>query len=285
MATLTRRGLLASVGAGAAGLITGHTALSAKSPDFAEIKPTPHAPAIAFLHGGGQGSWVWERTIAAITEQSLHLVRCLALDVPGCGTKRERDTSAIAFDDIARELIRDMEADGLRDAILVGHSRGGMLIPRIVEFAPKLFRGLIYISCSAPPPGATFGEARRVTVPSVNPVGSPSVVGAAPSLDQQAAMFCNDMTPPERDAFLTRLGEDFWPKSSETYRGWRYDHLGAIPAVFVHCMRDQAVPPEWQRRFAETFRADRTVHIDAGHQAMITRPQALAEVLLAELAA
>jgi len=40
----------------------------------------------------------------------------------------------------------------------------------------------------------------------------------------------------------------------------------------------------WQERFAEQFRADRNVRIDAGHQAMISRPEVLAEVLRRETA-
>ena len=55
----------------------------------------------AFLHGGGQGGWVWDETIAAMKAQSGDANRYLALDVPGCGTKRERDTASIQFDEIA----------------------------------------------------------------------------------------------------------------------------------------------------------------------------------------
>ena len=32
-----------------------------------------------FLHGGGQGGWVWDETIAAIGAQSGGAARCLAL--------------------------------------------------------------------------------------------------------------------------------------------------------------------------------------------------------------
>ena len=53
----------------------------------------------AFLHGGGQGSWVWDDAIAGINAQSGGTARCLALDAPGCGTKRDRDTGEIPFAD------------------------------------------------------------------------------------------------------------------------------------------------------------------------------------------
>jgi hypothetical protein len=40
------------------------------------------------------------------------------------------------------------------------------------------------------------------------------------------------------------------------------------------------LPASWQRRFAFTLRVDKTVTIDAGHQAMNTHSRALARILL-----
>jgi len=49
-----------------------------------------------FLHGGGQGGWVWDETIAALDRQSGgHFGRALTLDIPGCGRKRDRTTDDI----------------------------------------------------------------------------------------------------------------------------------------------------------------------------------------------
>lgn len=240
------------------------------------------APNFAFVHGGGQGSWVWAETIAALAMQSGGAANCLALDVPGCGTKRDRDTTAIAFDDIVRELLADVQAAGLRDVVLVGHSQAGMVLPRMVEFAPGLFHSLVYVTCSAPPPGMTTIERMGDGLHGArdDQVGWPVDPTTSTIAERFRVMFCNDMAPAEADAFLARLGSDMWPMSSYAYRDWRYDHLGAIPALFVHCLQDMSLPSPWQERFAEAFRVDRTVRIDSGHQVMNTRPQALAEVLL-----
>lgn len=240
----------------------------------------------AFLHGGGQGSWVWAETIAALEAQSGGKVRTLALDVPGCGTKRERDTSAITFDDIARELVADVEASGLRDVVLVGHSQAGMPLPRMAEFAPGLFRRLVHVSCSAPPAGTTVIECVGDGLHGErdDQIGWPVDPKTATMEERFRVMFCNDMAPADADAFLAGLGRDMWPASSYAYRDWRYDHLAAIASTFVVCLQDQILPPVWQERFAGTLHADRIVRIDAGHQVMNTRPQALAEVLLAEAA-
>lgn len=241
----------------------------------------------AFLHGGGQGSWVWDETIAAMQAQSGGAARCLALDVPGCGTKRGRDTSAIVFADIARELIADLTAASMRDIVLVGHSQAGTILPLMAEFAPLgLIRRLIFVACIAPGQGKTMMEKMGSGLHGTNPdeVGWPVDPATSTSEERFGTMFCNDMSAAEGDAFMAMLGKDMWPACSYTQRDWRFDHLAAIPSSLVLCLQDMCLPPAWQERFALQLHCDRTVKIDAGHQVMNTRPHGLAEILLAEAA-
>lgn len=236
-----------------------------------------------FLHGGGQGGWVWEQTIAAIAAQSDGAARCLALDAPGCGAKRDRDTADIAYDAIVHELIADVEAAGIQGAVLVGHSQAGMVLPRMAEFAPGLFSRLVYVTCSAPPPGVTtlamMGEGQHGERD--DQVGWPLDPKTATMAERYRLMFCNDMADAEAEAFLAGLGQDMWPAVCYSESGWRYDHLDEVPADYVLCLQDLSLPIVWQERFAQRLRTRRTIRLDAGHQAMNTRPQALAEILLA----
>jgi pimeloyl-ACP methyl ester carboxylesterase len=98
-------------------------------------------------------------------------------------------------------------------------------------------------------------------------------------------MFCNDMTPDQAADFQGKLGHDMWPALTYSFSDWRYDHLDAVPATFVVCLRDLSLPVAWQEVFAERLKCGRRVSIDAGHQVMNTRPQALAEALRLEAAA
>jgi pimeloyl-ACP methyl ester carboxylesterase len=50
----------------------------------------------------------------------------------------------------------------------------------------------------------------------------------------------------------------------------------------VLCLRDNILPMRWQHRFAERFKCERTIAIDAGHQVMNTQPQKLAAIILRE---
>ena len=238
----------------------------------------------AFLHGGGQGGWVWDETIAAMAAQSGGSVRCLALDAPGCGLKRGRDTSQIAFEDISRELIADIEATGMEDVVLVGHSQAGMQVPQMAEFAPGLFRKLIFLTCSMPIPGKStldqMGASRHGE--KADEVGWP--VGPDATMEQRfRAMFCNDMTDEQADAFLAKLGSDMWPPVCYSYSDWKTKHLADIPVTYILCERDMALPPPWQRTFAERLHAQQVETMDAGHQAMNTQPEELARLLMLQV--
>ncbi|MFA7586131.1 MAG: alpha/beta hydrolase [Novosphingobium sp.] len=240
----------------------------------------------AFIHGGGQGAWVWDETIRALTAQSDgQPVRTLALDSPGCGAKRDRSIVALTLDDVADELIRDIEAVGLNRPVLVGHSQGGQVMSLMLERRPDLFARAVYVSCSIPLPGQSVQEMLGTGVHGSEPdkVGWPFDPSQGRPADHYATMFCNDMTAEQQAAFLAKLGNDAWPLSTYAFTDWRFDHHGTVPATFIVCLRDNILPAHWQERFAERFVAERIVRIDAGHQAMNTRPHTLAEILRHEI--
>ena len=239
----------------------------------------------AFLHGGGQGGWVWDESVAALKLQSGGAQqRCLVLDAPGCGTKRRRDTTNLTMDDVARELIADIEAADMTEVILVGHSQAGQALPAMAEFRPDLFRRLVHLSCSLPLPGQDVNQMMGAGRHGSNPaeVGWPFDPAETDFAQGFPLMFCNDMDETQAADFAAKLGQDAWPAKTYTMTDWRYGGVVAVPATYVFCLRDNILPMPWQAIFADRFKVDRRVHVDAGHQAMQTRPQALAEVLLAE---
>jgi pimeloyl-ACP methyl ester carboxylesterase len=234
-----------------------------------------------FLHGGGQGSWVWEETIQALNRQAgSGSYQALLLDIPGCGRKRDRVTGDLGVQQVVAELVDEIERSGLRDIVLVGHSQAGTVLPLLIEARPALFRRSVFVSCLAPLAGQTGLEwiaAMPAADSALTTLTSPT---DAPGRYQ--AMFCNDMSPAETQIFLDKLQKDAWPASFYQTSPWRYDHLGVAPASYVLCLRDATLPPSWQETFAERFKARRVVRIDAGHQVMNTRPHALAEMLRIE---
>lgn len=240
----------------------------------------------AFLHGGGQGSWVWRETLAALHQQSGSASRAITLDIPGCGEKRSRETGNLTPDDVASDLLSDLTRAGMKNIVLVGHSQAGTVLPRLAAKQPELFRRLVYVTCSAPLPGQTILQMMGSSQRGVNPseVGWPLDPAAHPHREQYPVMFCNDMSPADSASFLSQLGQDMWPAPVTFATDWRYDALATIPSSYVVCLQDGILPVVWQETFARRFQVERLVRIDAGHQVMNTRPHALAEILRHEAA-
>jgi pimeloyl-ACP methyl ester carboxylesterase len=230
----------------------------------------------AFLHGGGQGSWIWDETRAALTQllggADFHLE---AFDLPGCGDKRGLDISQLTVQDVATSFVAELAQSGLQDWVLIGHSNAGTILPIVAELRPDLVRCYVYLSCIVPAPGQSIPEMMST---GGSKTGTPAEVGG-----RLRRMFCNDMEQAYADAFLAKLGHDHWPTMQalgET--AWRYEPVRESTGTYVICLQDQALPTAWQEEFATRLGVQRRVYIDAGHQAMNTRPFALAEILLAE---
>jgi pimeloyl-ACP methyl ester carboxylesterase len=229
----------------------------------------------AFLHGGGQGGWVWDETIEALRQQGGSAVNAVAFDLAGCGANRGEDTSALTVEQVATRFVEDLAASGMRDIVLVGHSNAGTIMPIVARQRPDLIRRYVYVSCIAPPPGTSIWEMRMA--------GHDLSADRQAMLDRLRGMFCNDMAPDYAEAFLAKLGFDAWPNlASLQERGWQYDHLAGLPSTYVFCLQDRAESLAEQEKAAALFRVERRVQIDAGHQAMNTRPHGLAEIVRME---
>jgi pimeloyl-ACP methyl ester carboxylesterase len=237
---------------------------------------------IVLVHGGGMGGWVWNATTAVVKVMAGERIRCLAVDVPGCGSKRGWNIADIDNRDIAANLVDEIRDSGVRDAVLVGHSQAGMVIPFMTALAPTLFARVVDISCSAPDYGRSIMDTIGTGLHGSSPdqVGWPLDEAKTPLDELFRAMFCTDMSPASATAFMKELGSDSWPPLTYAYTDWQYGHLEQVASTYVVCLRDQILPAEWQRRFAQRLHAKRLIEVDTGHQAMNTHPEDIAAIIL-----
>jgi pimeloyl-ACP methyl ester carboxylesterase len=104
---------------------------------------------IILLHGlSGTSRW-WVRNIPALAEH----YRLYLLDLPGFGTMR-RFRLRFALDEIASGIVLWMEAVGIKQAHLVGHSMGGYICLWIAAHHPERVQCLVLVSRQASP---TYG--------------------------------------------------------------------------------------------------------------------------------
>ncbi|HMQ46976.1 MAG TPA: alpha/beta hydrolase [Saprospiraceae bacterium] len=96
---------------------------------------------LLFIHGLGSNFKGWSKLVEDLKND----FRCIAIDLPGYGYSDKKDYPfGIPF--FSRQIIHFIQALGLRDVYLVGHSMGGQIAVDAVLKAPELFRKLILLA-------------------------------------------------------------------------------------------------------------------------------------------
>lgn len=228
------------------------------------------------VHGGGHGAWCWERLIP-------HLERpALAVDLPGRGSK-PADLTRVGITECVDSIVSDVERAGIDRAVLVGHSMAGVIIPAVAERIPARVAHLVFLSASVPREG-------RASLDEVSPVirlfakrsirralssDSPPRRGIPDRMARR--MFCSDMGEEDTRYVLQRLGPEAIRVVLEKVT--RAGLPSAIPRTYVKLTRDKALSPRRQDRMIANLGGADVVTIDAGHDAMISRPRELAAIL------
>ncbi len=100
------------------------------------------------VHGSWHGAWCWYKVVPRL-EQAGHTA--LAIDLPGHGRDwtPARDVSLQTYVDCVCGLLDTLP----EPAILVGHSRGGIVISQAAESRPEKIKALVYLAAYLIPNG------------------------------------------------------------------------------------------------------------------------------------
>ena len=105
------------------------------------------------LHGWACSHAVW----APVVEQLGQACETVALDLPGFGAS-ERIEGAFTLADLATAVDDALESLGVIDAVVVGHSMGGMVVQHLYAISRRRVAGLVLC-------GTTSGGGRRTGRP------------------------------------------------------------------------------------------------------------------------
>lgn len=208
----------------------------------------------------------------------------LAVDLPGRG-RTEGTLMGARIADWGASIVAQIEAAGLDEVVLVGHSLAGLSVPdAATRLGTRRVRRIMFMGAAVPPQGQSLVESAAplmrwwVRAVSARGVPIPAMPGALAAL-----WFCNGMTPEQKRYSVARLCPE-----SPTVMAERVDRSAlprAIPRTWIITLRDRALSPRVQRQGIENLGVDETVEIDACHNAMISAPGRLAEILLARVPA
>lgn len=114
-----------------------------------------NGPAVILIHGQG-GSWQWWLRILPVV--SAHR-RVIAVDLPGFGGSDPIVTGNVFSEHVAT-IIGLLDQLGLTDAIIAGHSMGGLVALQVACDHPDRVAGLMLIDAG----GANIGAARLALI-------------------------------------------------------------------------------------------------------------------------
>ncbi len=117
---------------------------------FAATGTAEHRPgraAVVFIHGAGMDHSVWVMPARYFARTSLNV---LAPDLPGHG--RSEGPALHSIEDMANWVVCAMDATGLDEAAVVGHSMGALVAHVLAARFPERCRALALLGISAPMP-------------------------------------------------------------------------------------------------------------------------------------
>ncbi len=227
------------------------------------------------VHGGGHGAWCWERMLPHLE------LPALAVDLPGHGA-RGGGFLGHSSGRYADDVVAQIRASGIDDVILVGPSMAGLVIPAVAARIADTVTRLVFISCGIPPEGMSHTDAQPHDVqPQLRAALEAAIRdGDGGNVIPEAAArayFCNDMDDEQTRFVLDHLKPVAAPILLEKVS--RRDMPRHIPRTWVRLLSDDAVTPERAAQSIEWLGGAEVVDLDAGHDAMISRPKELAGIL------
>lgn len=223
------------------------------------------------VHGAWHGAWCWKRVLPSIWAAG-H--RAFAVSLTGVGERAHLLSKAITLDTHVADVVAVIEAEELLDTVLVGHSYGGMVITGVADRLAARVRHLVYLDAVVPLPGESWSS------------GHSTQTQAA----RRKAIAEHGILPPPDPAIFGLHGADLaWVARRQTPQpGGVYDarlhfdatRLAALPRTFIDCTSPALATIDAMRTRVRIEPGWSVKTIATGHDAMISAPQALLDILL-----
>lgn len=205
----------------------------------------------------------------------------LAPDLPGMGNDHT-SLSTITLDNWAR-FVADLIRQQNEKIILVGHSRGGVVISQAAEYAADHIQGLVYLAAFLIPNGETlWGTLQQHPRDPNRPSDLVFSSDHSTSTITEAAV---------RDTFYNTTS-DVWQKRAASHVGpepmvsfvtplvLTEKNFGRVPRAYIECLQDRAIPITLQRSMVSALPCRQVVTLDTDHSSFYSAPELLVAQLL-----
>ena len=231
------------------------------------------------VHGASHGSWCWDKVVPLLEAQGHSAI---AVDLPG-NTYGEFDIphSEVTLGTYAQHVCEVLdELD--EPVVLVGHSLGGLTITQTAEYRPDKVKTLVYLTAVLIGPGESFIPAEPRDPESMrkalNREGRSTLSDDLSTVIYDAAsvrdLFFNDCS----DDDFTWARSMLAPQPASPYIDLMQtteENFGRVPRVYIECLKDQAIPTEFQKLMYTKLPCQRVMTLDTGHSSFLSAPEDL----------
>lgn len=228
------------------------------------------------VHGAWHGGWCWRRVADRLIAAG-H--RAVTPTQTGLGERKHLMSATITPATFADDIRNTISAEDLSDVILVGHSFGGRSISAVADIMPERLRRLVYLDAGLPENGKSAFD-----------LMAPEVRAARL---EQARVFSGGLSipPPPVAAFgVTEPADCAWlerhltPHPTATYALpiQLQNPIGnGVPATYIRCTDPGYANTLNSAAYAKARSDWQYLEIHTGHDAMVSAPQDLTDMLLA----
>lgn len=228
------------------------------------------------VSGAWHASWCWER-IQPMLEAEGHTV--IAPDLLGMG----QDNTPLNEATIANwgKQIAGLIEQQSENVILMGHSRGGLVISEAAELMPEKISKLVYLTAMLIPNVENVEDILNSLFESF---GEPS-----PLIMTETSVTVD----PDRvsDVFYSGTNK-FWTERAKSLIGpepiatfsavptFSKEKFGSVPRIYIECLKDNTIPIELQRKMEALAPCEKIYSIESDHSPFYSCPQELANCLI-----
>lgn len=227
------------------------------------------------LHGAWHGAWCWREVAARLRAAGHHITTPTQT---GLGERQHLLSAQITLDTFIEDVVQHLEAEEIEDAVLVGHSFGGLGISGAADRVPGRIRRLVYLDSMI----LEGGECPWDRMPAEVVASRRRVVE-----EQGAGLFA---PPPPVSAFGVPENHRLAPwvrrrltaHPAGTYRTplrLRHPVGNGLPCTYIACTAPWYDPLAWVRDWVRGRPGWDWAEITTGHDAMVTAPEDLTSLL------
>lgn len=229
-------------------------------------------------HGSWHGGWCW-RPVADRLRAAGH--RVFTPSYTGMGERAHLLSGSITIDTFIEDLVQVIQAEELRDVILVGHSFGGVPITGVADRIPERIGHLVYFDSVVLESGQDgfSNYPREEAEARIAAAGKATGGLAVPAPDPLPPVWGIVQGTPEYKWVKRRLTPH--PLGSYTTPLKLGHPIGnGLPRTYIHCTGPSYPVLDSSRELVKSQAGWNWLEIAAPHEAHITHPRLLTEVLL-----